>query len=273
VRVLVVAIGLTCAAACAAGSDEAASPEDPRQTATVTRVIDGDTLDVTVDDREETVRLIGINAPESGECLADAATARLDELVGGEDVELERDVSDRDQFGRLLRYVSVDGLFVNEQIVADGLAIARRYPPDVARAGELEDAEDGARDDGLGIWNPEACGPAASAEVRIGQIMPDAPGDDAANLNEEWVMFENRGTDAVDLSGWAVRDESARNRYSFPDGFTIEPGQEVRLRSGCGDDSDTELHWCAMGAAVWNNDGDTVFLLDPSGNVAASRSY
>jgi micrococcal nuclease len=255
------------------GGGAGATVADAQAEAAVTRIVDGDTLDVVVAGDEETVRLIGINSPEDGECLADVATDRLAELVEGRDVRLERDVSDRDQFGRLLRYVWLDEVFVNEQLVREGMAVARRYPPDVSRAEELEAAEESARESGLGIWDPAACGESAGVDVRVGEIAPDPPGDDVDNLNEEWVTIENREPRGIALSRWGIRDESARNRYEFPDGFVLPAGGDVRVRSGCGDDTDTDLHWCSQGAAVWNNDGDTVFLIDPAGNVADSRSY
>ena len=70
-----------------------------------------------------------------------------------------------------------------------------------------------------------------------------------------------------------IKDESASHRYSFPSGFTLGPGATVRLHTGCGSDTDTALYWCNQGSAVWNNSGDTVFVLDPSGNVVISESY
>jgi micrococcal nuclease len=258
---------------CAEGSGDNAGADNLQSDATVRRIVDGDTLEVVVAGEDETVRLIGINSPEHGECLADVAADRLAELVEDREVRLESDVSNRDQFERLLRYVWVDDVLVNERLVSDGMAVARRYPPDTARAAELEAAEARAREAGRGIWDPEACGEPSGVEVRIGEIAPDPPGDDVESLNEEWVVIENRDSGSVDLTGWGIRDESARNRYEFPDGFRLAAGQVVRLRSGCGEDTDTDLHWCSEGAAVWNNDGDTVFLIDPAGNVADSRSY
>ena len=252
--------------------DGAVTSEQQEDHARVTDVLDGDTIDVEIDGRTERVRLIGINAPESDECLADAAADRLGELVGGRDVRLVSDVSDRDQFGRLLRYVFVGDTFVNQQLVEEGMAIARRYPPDEARAGELAAAQARARDAQLGLWSPDACGPAAAADLRIGTVQPDPPGDDTLRLNDEWVEIVNAGDEAVDLSGWSLRDESASNRFDFPAGFVLAPGGTVKVRSGCGTDSATDLHWCAAGSAIWNNSGDTVFLLDPTGNIAESKS-
>src|SRR5689334_14898772 len=73
---------------------------------TVTEVVDGDTIHVATDGITDTVRLVGINAPEHGECWSDEATDALRGFLGSGPVGLERDVTDRDQYGRLLRYVA-----------------------------------------------------------------------------------------------------------------------------------------------------------------------
>ena len=92
----------------------------------VTRIVDGDTLHVEIDGRDETVRLFGINAPEAGQPCADEATRRLRALAGRE-VRLLPDARDRDRYGRLLRYVyAPDGLSIDAALVAEGLALAWR---------------------------------------------------------------------------------------------------------------------------------------------------
>jgi endonuclease YncB( thermonuclease family) len=90
---------------------------------TVTRVVDGDTVDVSTG---ETVRLIGIDTPESGACGYREATDRLVALVGGQPVMLEPGARDDiDKYGRLLRYVLVDGVESGGVLVAEGLAAPR----------------------------------------------------------------------------------------------------------------------------------------------------
>jgi hypothetical protein len=237
-------------------------------------VVDGDTLDVSGPSGEVTVRIIGINTPESGECFADEATDALAELVAGEDLALVVDRSDVDQFGRALRYVeTVTGLDVGAELVAAGFAIARRYPPDDARADAYAALQREAQDARRGLWAPDACGVSDLGGVEIGvEVNADASGDDGQNLNGEWVRFTNDGGDAVDLDGWEVADESASNRYVFDD-LRLEPGRSVTLFTGCGRDDETSRFWCASGSAVWNNSGDTVFLRDDRGNIVSSRSY
>ena len=261
--------------------DEAGSISPPTSTpelaelVTVAAITDGDTIEVIRDDgSREPVRLIGIDAPERGECWAIEATAELESLIPvGSEIGMTSDRSDRDQFGRLLRYLWVGSMFVNEELVRQGAAISRRYPPDTALSAHLDAAQDAARAAGAGLWALDACGEAAIAELRIVELRYDAEGDDNQNLNDEWVRIRNESADPVDLTDWRIRDESATNRYSFPRGFTLEPGETVTIHSGCGDDSDTALYWCSVGSAIWNNDGDTAFLIDPSGNTHYYWSY
>lgn len=245
----------------------------PRGLALVQSVTDGDTIRVELADGGlEPVRLIGIDTPEQGECPAEEATAFLAGLVGSREVRLVADTSDRDSSGRLLRYVYLGELFVNEAVVREGLAIARRYQPDTAMAGALASAQAEARALGVGIWKPEVCGPAGRG-LRIVGLRYDPPGDDRSSPNREWVRIENAGQAPVDLSGWMLRDESASHRYTFPDALPLLAGESVTVFTGCGADAPSELYWCVQGSAVWNNSGDTAFLVDPRGNIVDRWSY
>lgn len=97
----------------------------------VLTVIDGDTIDVDLNDETVRVRYVGVNTPERDEvCYSDATRANR-ALVERQTVRLVADVSDTDRFGRLLRYVYVGDTFVNQQLVAEGWGEAVRYDPDV----------------------------------------------------------------------------------------------------------------------------------------------
>ena len=149
-------------------------------TATVVRVVDGDTVVVHVGGTEESVRLIGIDTPESvardrpNECFGAEASARLEALLPiGTDVLLTRDIEPRDMYDRLLAYVqrSSDGLLVNAAQVADGYAEAKDYPPNTAYRDDFEQAERAARAAGLGLWT--ACGgPDVTLAPRAGAPSP-----------------------------------------------------------------------------------------------------
>ena len=109
------------------------------------------------------MRYIGIDTPETVdprttvECFGREAAAKNRELVEGREVLLEQDVSERDRFDRLLRYVWVrgdDGItrHVNEELVKWGFAASSAYPPDVRYQGLLDAAEREARDNSRGLW-------------------------------------------------------------------------------------------------------------------------
>ena len=139
---------------------EPPSPEpDPRQaTVTVVRVIDGDTIDVQIDGTIERVRFILVDTPEvfSGvECYGREASARTVALLPvGSTVTLERDVSERDRFGRLLRYVYLaDGRMLNELLVAEGFATVATFPPDLRYLDRFREAESVARAELRGLWS------------------------------------------------------------------------------------------------------------------------
>ena len=100
-------------------------------------------------------------------------------------------------------------------------------------------------------------------------MQEDPPGPDDDVLEDEWVEIENPGSESVDLAGWTLRDESTSNRFTFEAG-TLAPGQRLRLRTGCGADTATDIHWCSP-AGVWSNRGETVLLLAPSGAIADYR--
>lgn len=129
---------------------------------TVVRVVDGDTIRVRIDGAEEPVRYIGIDTPETAgspqgeEPFGPEATDYHRQLLGGGPVCLERDVSNRDRFGRLLRYAWLeDGTMVNELLVEAGLARVVTFPPDVRYIeGRLLPAQRTAAEARRGIWSP-----------------------------------------------------------------------------------------------------------------------
>ncbi|MDP1805001.1 MAG: thermonuclease family protein, partial [Acidimicrobiales bacterium] len=150
-------LGVLILAACSSESATSAAPG----TAVVVRNVDGDTVVVEIDGREEPVRFIGIDTPESVapdrpvECFGVEAKARTAALLPvGTLVRLERDVEARDRYDRLLAYVirADDNLFVNLVLVEEGFAEARAFPPNTARQAELDAAEDSARAGDRGLW-------------------------------------------------------------------------------------------------------------------------
>lgn len=122
----------------------------------VAKVIDGDTIRLANGD---TVRYIGINTPESVspriklQCFGKEASDYNRQLVAGKTVTLEKDVSETDKYGRLLRYVYVDGVMINEKLVRDGYALVATYPPDVKYTQQFLAAQTDARLNRRGLWS------------------------------------------------------------------------------------------------------------------------
>lgn len=232
----------------------------------VLEILDGDSLRVQTTAGEQEVRLLGINAPERDECYADQARSLLGgaagtavTLVGGT----------TDQFGRRLAHVYAGSTDLGGWMIAQGAAIAMSEDHDLLP--DYLAAEQEAVLRGVGLWAPGACGAAPAEGPFVYEVEFDAPGRDDENPNGEFVVIGNQG-DPVDLGGWRLRDESSTHRYTFADGFVLEAGAFVLVRSGCGTDRATEVFWCADGP-VWNNDGDTALLIAPDGSFVSRLRY
>lgn len=127
--------------------------------AKVVRVIDGDTIEVDLGEGNiKTVRYIGIDTPETVDprkpvqCYGKEASAKNKELVGNGTVGLEKDISETDKYGRLLRYVYMGDLFINQVLVAEGYAHSSSYPPDIKYQDKFRQAEQKARAENKGLW-------------------------------------------------------------------------------------------------------------------------
>jgi micrococcal nuclease len=152
--------------------------------AMVTNVVDGDTIDVLIDGREYRVRYIGVDTPEmvhpalGEEPYGREASKYNKVLVGDQTVFLEKDVSETDRYGRLLRYVWLeDGTMVNSLLVSGGYAHASTFPPDVKYIANFLELERVAREDGVGLWGL-AAEPAQGeipAPVQRGDCDPSYP--------------------------------------------------------------------------------------------------
>jgi micrococcal nuclease len=165
---------LLCAlTACGGASAAKTLPTTPAApgTAIVSKQTDGDTIHVTINGKDDRVRFIGIDTPETHgknglvECFGKEAAAHTASLIPvGTQVRLVRDAEARDRYGRLLAYVyrASDGLFVNLALARDGYADVLTYPPNVAHADEFVAAVRAAREANRGLW--QACG---SADVPI----------------------------------------------------------------------------------------------------------
>ncbi len=146
------------------------------ENATVVDVIDGDTIEVQILDRIqgpgagaaaigaiENVRLIGIDTPESVrpgtpiECFGREASAAAKALLEGREVWLVKDVEERDQYDRLLRYVYIGEEMANARLVVNGYASVYTFPPNIRHADVLVQLQREAREQGRGLWSSDTC--------------------------------------------------------------------------------------------------------------------
>ena len=271
-------------------------------TVTVTDIVDGDTVDIEyANGTHDTVRLLGVDTPEvhtendpsefdevpdtpAGErCLRRAgenASAYATDRLDGESVRLTFDPESerRGYYGRLLAYVYVDNESFNHALLRAGHA--RVYDTTFTERERYETAATTARSDRRGLWSCVDGGATATAAgsggiesgtLSVVEINGNAAGNDNENLNDEYVVFRNTGSEPLDISGWTVADE-AGHTYTFPDGTVVDPDTEVTLRTGSGTDTASTYYWDETGA-VWNNDGDVVIVRNATDSVMIRSPY
>lgn len=147
---------------------------------TVSKIIDGDTFSIADGGK---IRLIGINAPDEGECFYASSTEYLTSLIGNKSVKLEKDISGVDQYGRLLRYAIIptptteNNILVNEVMIREGYAKRQQQAPDNRYKDLLATAEAEAKKLGKGLWSE--CETATSTpinderEIDLGPPFPE----------------------------------------------------------------------------------------------------
>ena len=263
---MIVSLGTACTEATTSGTNA------PGIAAHVVNVPDGDSLVVKVDGIEEKVRLIGVNAPEHDECFGEESAHGLRDLIENTDIVMVTDIEARDQYGRLLAYVYRDDVLINEVAASRGLVLARAYEPNTKYQAQIDAAAREAQESETGMWAPTACASTFRAALAIVEIEANPPGPDENDLNGEWVLISNTGDAPIDLTGWTLRDASSVNRFSFPTNTILDAGSDLYVFTGCGDESVDTRYWCANGP-VWGNSGDSAFLLDTDGRMAATFDY
>ncbi|MGD0856928.1 MAG: thermonuclease family protein [Dehalococcoidia bacterium] len=139
-------------------SNAAGASGSSRIEAEVTRVIDGDTIEVNIKGVRYKLRYIGMDTLELDSIdtntrnIAMKAADINGEMVGHKTVEIEKDVSETDRYGRLLRYVYAGGFMVNAELVKSGYAQAVSYPPDIKYRSLFSSLQEGARASKVGMW-------------------------------------------------------------------------------------------------------------------------
>ncbi|WP_232461980.1 lamin tail domain-containing protein [Thermococcus siculi] len=270
----------------------------------VVKVIDGDTIDVAFSNGTvERVRFLGVDTPETSasrnkadeydhitdlECLASwgvAAKFFVRDSIQDRVVYIEFDpiAGKRGYYGRLLAYVYLkNGTDFTALLVKKGYA--RVYTEGKFRKeGKYVSYQKTAESRKLGLWgcevgryaneNGAATNVASTGDVVIVKVHYDAGGPhvrDTEQLNDEYVVLENRDSTTVNLKGWLIMDK-ADHRYYFPS-VTLQPGKRIVLHTGKGTNTAHDLYW-GSGRAIWNNDHDTAYLYNSQGELVDEFSW
>lgn len=250
-------------------------PSDTKQEiGLVTNVIDGDTIEVQIDGVIYPLRYIGMDTPEYNEPNGDLASEENRKLIQGKIVTLVKDVSETDPYDRLLRYVFVEDVFVNYELIKIGYAEAVEYPPDTSCQFMFNQAEQDARSEAVGLWGlalietptQEAIG---GSSVVISKIYYD--GQVPQVESDEYAEITNIGSESVNLEGWRLNAGNPGQDFYFPN-FQLEPGQSCRVYTN-EDHPDTCGFNSRNSQPVWNNKGDCGILFNAEGVQVDENCY
>jgi micrococcal nuclease len=265
------------------------------ETATVQRVVDGDTVIVNdeVTGAKSRIRLLGINSPEKptkkkpGNCGGAQAEQWLTALLP-EGTRVRLLSSDRSSTGKkqrpqrvVLAYNDKTGQF--DQDVAWGMAergwgVWFTVPSEASMSSLYRAAIEGAQQKRVGMWDPELCGaveqPEASLSLRISR--------GNGKVKDETVTVRNTGGTTVDLTGWMLRDAGNAGWYTFPGGSILTPGDYRVVHTGKGKDRrptghdvyrDRKKKLYVDPGREPNLVGDGAYLLDRAGNFRSWREF
>lgn len=293
------ALALTATIAATAPAPSAAADTAQTKVATVARergtvagIADGDTFFLNQKEPSARIRLSGIQTTEIAHkgtgrnwCHGLQAKNRLSSLMMSEKVMLKSLYPGSTSWdGRRLRYAFVpnsSGTYIDVQqvMLREGHALwkpsatewANNYTYHVLAAKAAAARRSGS------LWDTDMCGygPNQGAALSI-WINWDAPGDDNANPNGEYVAIANNSSYNVSLSGWYVR-QSSHATYTFPSGSYVPRRSVIKLHVGRGTRTRTDYYW-GLSSAVFPNDqshgmGSSAYLLDPQGDFRAWYTY
>lgn len=259
----------------------------------IIEVIDGDTvIGRKQDNTEETLRLMGVDTPETGEIesddwdripdsdigdrwlsdWADKSTTFIRERIKGETVHVVTDNSAdlRGSYGRLLVYIypDLEDKSLNQQLLEQGYA--RMYDSEFSLRTEFKQSEQNAIDENIGLWGFEGLIEETDG-IAITSINEEVEGDAYENLNKEKIVLKNTSSSEKSLSQWTIEDGSGI-KYTFPNNFSIQPNQNVTVHSGSGENTETDLYW-GSDRPIWNNGGDTIILKNSENDIILTYTY
>ena len=251
--------------------------DSEKTVARVVEIIDGDTIVVNQNGVDYRVRYIGMDTPEMNEAYGYLAAEENARLVENKDVLLYKDKSETDRYNRLLRYVIVDDLFVNYELVKEGYAVSGSWPPDTACDKTFHEAEVEASNSQRGIWALDGFGSRSipfDLEKQSGQVLITNifyNGIKGDKEPDEYVEIKNVSSAPIQLENWTLQDK-AKHVFIFP-GYLLNPGEVCRIYTN---ESHPELcgfNYRFTKSAIWNNSGDCAILIDNLGNLVYQYCY
>ena len=272
---------------------------------TVSNVVDGDTANVVGCADAGLIRFILIDTPEvfgGAECFGrEASDYTKAILTVGAVVGLERDVSNTDSFGRLLRYVWVNGEMLNWRLVYDGYAALAVYPPDTKHQATIAAAEQAAKAASRGLWpicggvdtaatatptGGQATSTRTATAIPLGTSTPTPTTASAPTLTATATTTTCGGANATitaldkvgevvtvtgsgTMTDWYVISETGSQRFDFPSGFVLTGSVQVKSGTGQFSNTSSALWWTT--ANVWNNSSNDDALLFNCAGTQVSR--
>lgn len=236
------------------------------QTVHVKKVLDGDTVELS-DGRR--VRYLGINTPEWQEPFSIKAKRLNKSLVEGRTVTLEFDKRRTDGYKRLLAYVFIDGVMVNEKILEKGFAHVFFFPPNLKYNDKFLDVQKKAKIERKGMWAKYD----ESVTLKITQLKP------AENMKGSWtsayIRVVNLSVERINLKGYKISNSSGQH-YVFPD-FNLEPGftaviSDKKGKDGYSYSGQLRLHWKDLSTA-WKKTKGRAILKNPYNKVIGVYRY
>lgn len=212
------------------------------------------------------MRYILVDTPETYngvEPFGPEATEANKILVAGKTVQLEKDVSETDRYGRLLRYVYVGGIMVNEELLRQGFAQVATYPPDIKYVDRFLAIQQEARETEQGLWGAATVTP--PPPVVAGNPVVITHVDKRA----EYVDIKNNGSQAIDLGGWMLRSE--RGSQDCWLSGVLQPGTALTIWAMAKDVGQGGFN-CGFGSNIWNNSKSDPAVLFNQNGEEVSRS-
>jgi micrococcal nuclease len=226
-----------------------------KEVAFVKRVIDGDTFEL---ENGKRVRLLGIEAPEKNEFYFEEATNELKKLVEGKKVLLEKDLVSEDKYGRLLRHVFINGIFVNLHLVENGFANAYFVEPNFKYYSKFLEAEKNAMNRKIGIWKKSES-PYSGCIKLV----------DFKYKKGESVTLENTCNFSINITGWKIKNSEGKS-YIFPK-IVLKPQRNITLYSDFGVNKGSILY--LNKTDFWMDYGDILILRDEKDNLILAYRY